>query len=88
MPAARSVSGAAQAYARTAPSGLQAADASVHAGCAPTAAAAKLPGAPVLITALDAKGSAEMTTDQVGELKSTCRFLPAVWIGLLLVVGR
>lgn len=27
--------------------------------------AAKLPGAPVLVTALDAPGSAEMTTDQV-----------------------
>lgn len=31
----------------------------------PAAAAAKLPGAPVLITALNAPGSAEMTTDQV-----------------------
>ena len=28
--------------------------------------AAKLPGAPVLVTALEGKGCAEMTTDQVG----------------------
>jgi photosystem II stability/assembly factor-like uncharacterized protein len=30
----------------------------------PSTCAAKLPGAPVLITALDSPGSAEMTTDQ------------------------
>lgn len=32
--------------------------------CIPPLPAAKLPGAPVLVTALDAPGSAEMTTDQ------------------------